>query len=420
MSGAAAAKPGAPASARRGPGMAFWLVGGAVLAFGLFLLALAFPPPPSLLSGDAGGGHALSRSPVGYAGVVRLLEASGVSVRIAREAPATDDALGLIVLTPGITTSDADLTPLMRGRRALVVPPKWLTIPDPAQPRHMLRTGETLESEFLATATAALGASKASATVTVRMAPVLSAVDDQPVALAPAAIAPIDRLRTLSGTGLQPVIVDARGQALVVRAADKEVYLLTDPDLLDNHGIADLRTAREAVALLTVLSQGQPVVWDVTLNGLGAKPPPKSPLKALFLPPFLPATLCLFAAAGLTGFAARGRFGALAQAGRAYGFGKRALADSAASMFALAGREPALAPRYADLAREAAAAAASLPPHASREEGDAALDRIGATRGVGGWSDTAAAAQGVTTVRGLLTAARRAYDWRRGMTGGRG
>ena len=416
MSAAAASAAAAP---RRGPGRAFWLVGGAVAAFGLFLLALAFPPD---LHGSDGGAHALSRSPVGYAGMVRLLRATGLTVRIARtEAPPPGvGAEALLVLTPTAATSLPDLVARTKGRRVLVVPPKWITLADPRRPGRVLEVGEAPAPEVLRTAAAVLGPQARALAVTGRVAPRLSPVTGEATAPAMLAAGPIDRLRTLSGPGLQAVFTDAKGRAVVARAATGPTYLLSDPDLLDNHGVADLRTARAGVAVLASLADGQPIVWDVTLNGLGEKPPPKSPLKALFVPPFLPATLCLFAAAALTGFAARGRFGAVAQPGRAYGFGKRALADSAASLFAMAGREPALAPRYAELARQAAASAAGLPPQVSRDEGDAALDRIGAARGVGGWTQVAAAAQGVATVRGLLIAARRAHEWRRGMTGGRG
>lgn len=422
MSQAAAAGSPPTAAGRRGPGRAFWLVGGAVAAFGLFLLALAFPPDLHGGGGDSSDAHALSRSPVGYAGIVRLLQATGSAVRIARtpEAAPPSSGEGLLVLTPTEATPASELKArITRSGHVLVIPPKWITIPDRSRPGRLLRFGEASAAQVLRTMTALLGPDVKALTVTRRAAPVLSsAPEEEP--LAPIAAGPIDELRTLQGPDLIVAVADARGQVVVAREDETQVYVLVDPDLLNNHGVADLRTARAGVAMLTALADGQPIVWDVTLNGLGEKPPPKSPLKALFVPPFLPATLCLFAAAALTGFAARGRFGAVAQGARAYGFGKRALADSAASLFAMAGREPALAPRYAELARQAAASAAGLPPQASRAEGDAALDRIGAARGVGGWSEVAAAAQGVATLRGLLIAARRAHDWRRGMTGGRG
>ena len=264
------------------------------------------------------------------------------------------------------STTMAELRKLAHGRRLLVVSPKWIVVPDAAHPPHVLKAGVVPPSATLATAAELLG-KPLSLTQTGRAAPVLAPADGS----ASFAAGPIDQLRTLSGAAVTPIFTDTRGQALVVRAADTPVYLLSDADLLNNHGIADLRTARAGLGVLADLARGEPIVWDVTLNGLGARPRARSPLRALFLPPFLPATLCLFAAAALTGFAARGRFGAVEEAGRAYGFGKRALADSAASLFALAGREPALAPRYAELAREAAVAATGLPPGASRAEADA-------------------------------------------------
>lgn len=420
MSDVAISPATASAPARRGGGLTPWLVGGAVAAFALFLLALAFPPN---LQPTDGGAHALSRSPVGYAGLLRLLDAAGVQTLINRSdslPPGMRDDT-LLVLTPRPTTSVAEVLKLTRDRHVLIVPPKWNTILDPRGSGHILKVDPLAPKEVLLMARAALGQGGAPGALvtTGRMAPALSPADDDEATPTTPPLGPIDELRTFTGGAMNAVVVDARGQTLVARASDKPIYVLSDPDLLNNHGVADLKTAQAAVGLLAGLAHGAPVVWDVTLDGFEAKAPPKNPLKVLFLPPLLPATLCLFVAAALTAFAARERFGAVEDTGRAYAFGKRALADSTASLISLAGREARFAPRYAELARSAAVAASGLPA-SGRDAQDAALDRIGARRGVGGWSQVREAAQSVTGVRGLLASAHRTWTWRREMTRGRG
>ncbi|MBE7217647.1 MAG: hypothetical protein INR64_04170 [Caulobacteraceae bacterium] len=410
----------APPAARRG-GLTPWLVGGAVAAFGLFLLALAFPP--DLAPVDAGA-HALSRSPVGYAGLVRLLNAAGAPTRVSRAADPPLAGDPLLVLTPLPSTPVAEVLQLTRGRRALVVPPKWIAADDPKRPGRLLRLGPLdphLELRLAQglLARGSLGGAPSALVTTRRMAPAMAPGPVGEAAPRTAQLGMVEALRTFTGAGLQPVVVDDRGQTLLARVPDRPVYVLSDADLLDNHGMADLRTARAAVALVGDLAAGAPVVWDVTLDGIAAKAPTKNPLKAMFLPPFLPATLCLFLVGALTALAGRERFGAVEDAGRAYAFGKRALADSTASLISLAGREPRFAPRYAELARAEAIAAAGLAP-LGRDAQDAALDRLGERRGVGGWSRVRDAAQGVASVRGLMASARRTWTWRRGMTRGRG
>ena len=418
----AAPSPDAASAPARGGGLTPWLVGGAVIAFALFLLALAFPPD---LQPTDGGAHALSRSPVGYAGLLRLLDADGSHTLVTRTGalPQGVSRDALLVLTPRETTTAAEVLKLTRGRRALVIAPKWRTVGDPARPGRLLKLGPLPPAPFLKLASTILDVgtvdgAPASLVTTRRMAPALQPANDDVTAPTTAPLHLVEGLRTFSGGQLMSVVVDARGQTLVARTPSRPVYVLSDPDLLNNQGVADLRVARAAVALVSDLADGDPVVWDVTLDGIHARTPPNNPLKVLFLPPLLPATLCLFVAAALTAFATRARFGAVEDTGRAYAFGKRALADSTASLISLAGREARFAPRYAELARDAAVAAAGLP--AGRDAQDAALDRIGARRGAGGWSDVRAAAQSVTGVRGLLASAHRTWTWRREMTRGRG
>jgi len=80
-----------------------------LFSFSAFLVLSAYAP--DLRGGSDGGAHALSKSAVGFAGIVRLLRAEGDDVDISRRLGADrDPAWSLLVLTP-----DAD--PGMNSRR---------------------------------------------------------------------------------------------------------------------------------------------------------------------------------------------------------------------------------------------------------------------------------------------------------------
>jgi len=87
---------------------------------------------PDLKGGDDGGPHALSRSAIGFAGLVRLLQAEDVPVLISRDGPGRRDPnWGLLVLTPEETTKPSEIFDFTTAAGpALVVLPKWETTPD--------------------------------------------------------------------------------------------------------------------------------------------------------------------------------------------------------------------------------------------------------------------------------------------------
>src|SRR5580692_10118895 len=90
------------------PAVVLFLVLAGVFSFSAYFVLQAYAP--DLKGGDDGGAHALSHSAVGYAGLVRLLEAANVPVVIARDGPDKRDAnWGMLVVTPEETTKPSDL-----------------------------------------------------------------------------------------------------------------------------------------------------------------------------------------------------------------------------------------------------------------------------------------------------------------------
>lgn len=376
-----------------------------VLGFVGTLLLGAFAP--DLRSGRNGGAHALSNAAVGYSGLVRLAEATGRNPQILRAA----GRLGgedLVVLTP--ESGRADMSgPLgaRTGRPTLVVLPKWRTSADPDrsgwvriegllprwEPEGVLAPADKLKVRRVRSGGRPL-----------------RAVDWAPAAMRFTAPRP---LQTVSGGGLEPLLTDARGRIVLGKLPDRTVYVLADPDLLDNRAIADRAQAGAALAMLDFLNANRPesVGFDVTLNGLGHSP---SPLKLAFQPPFLAMTLAIAAALLLVGWQAFARFGAPARPARAIAFGKRALIDNTAALVRRAGREAALGGRYADAVRDRAQGSFGVPARLHGPAVDAYLDRLAGPRR---FTTLARAAGDAADKDEVLAAARALQDWRKEKNG---
>ena len=335
---------------------------------------------PMLRGGAEGGADALSRSAVGYAGVVRVLRESGLPVRVSRD-PAASRApgAGLLVLTPPPNANGRDLATLAARsqRTVLVVLPKWNAAPDPVHIGWVLQAGLAPPFE-IAKLLGRLAHRSMNGDAVARQngatASPLQWVNGF-AGLGVLPIARIDRLQTTAPSGAEVLLQDAGGQPVLSRLG--QVFVLSEPDLLDNQAMASSRGAHAAVALLDELRghQGQ-VLFDVTLNGFGR---PRSLLALALAPPFLGASICALAAALLMGAHAAVRFGPARPQGRVLPLGKRALLDTSAQLIALARREPSMGRRYAALVRRSLARRAlglEAPPEGPTERLDAAVDRL--------------------------------------------
>ena len=392
------------------PLTALLLVLAGVFSFSAYVVLSAYAPD---LRGDEGGGtNALSRSAVGFAGIVRLLGAEGVPVEINRDGPGKrDPAWSLLVLTPDPMTPPTDLMAMAKatGGPTLIVLPKWSTFPDQ-------RNSGWVESSGLLDAQGVAGLlGKDFAAMVARR------TDNAPTTLAPAggwqsgalATGPIDQLQSLHGRVATTELTTPTCDSAVVQVDGSSIVVLADPDLLNTQGMADAQTARSAVNLIAFLRNGSgPVVFDVSLNGYKHSP---NLLKMAFEPPFLGATLCLAGAALLMALHAAYRFGAPERAQRALALGKRALAETSAGLIRMAQREPHMAAGYLDLNRSAVAKALGAG-RLSAPEFDAYADKLGERIGAAPLSGLAEQAPQVKDRDGLVRFAQRLYQWRQEMT----
>jgi len=362
---------------------------------------------PELRSGHDGRAHALSKSAIGYAGAPILMEALGAPAsvsRLKRSRPTT----ALVVLTPDIGLSAKDLQTFPKGRLTLIVLPKWIVQPDPLRQGHVRKVTMVEDPGFQALlasyATTTKMAKRAGRTVP-RLRGAGGPFDGSTNFL----LGPIDRFRTISGDGWEPLLTDGRGAAVLVRSRKTpSIWVLADPDLLNNQGLGSLDTARAGAAILEAARDGdQSIVFDVTLNGFERG---RGLARLMLEPPWLAATLIAVAAGVLMGMHSLTRFGQPRARGRPFALGARALVDNSADLVRMARKEHELAPAYAALTR-------ALVERAAGGRIDPTwLDETARRRGAAAPGDLAADAARAKGRDDTLAIARKLYDWRGEMT----
>ena len=360
---------------------------GAVIIAGIvgfigFWLLTAFSP--ELGSGRNGGGHALSRSAVSYSALIEIARRTDRDVRVSRNRVPTrfstdNENEGLLVLTPTFQTTAAELRAAIGEYEhgdVLVVLPKWQTEPDPRKRGWVRRRGSVARDNL--PLLEAIGSPE----IIDYSGPVRrtsGSAHEQPFAL----VSPGSEALILTGDGVIPVAPLGSGALVgVLPQADgdeRHIFLLADPDILNNQGLTSAARADAALAMLDTMGGTNGLTFDVTLNGLGGGG--RSLLRLAFVPPFLGLTLCLGVAAlfGLwQGFV---RFGPPWRESRAVALGKAALVANSAALIVQARRVPHFAARYAAMVREAAARRLHAPTALVGAALDAWLDRFTDKRG---------------------------------------
>jgi hypothetical protein len=381
-----------------------------VIAFSAFVTLLAYAP--DLDRDGRCRANVYSRCAIGFAGFAALVKEGGAPMVISRSKLPPGRTEGLMVVTPEADMG-ADVGALAFGGPILVVMPKWDVSNDPNHPTWGLKQG-LIDPE-------AMPKKDLLDTVSVERRtgpperPRLTGAASSPfdgVTLTPG---PIASLQTLKANGWTPVITDETGAVVLAQGPSSRIFLLSDPDLLNTQGLANLDTLSTAVGLVRGLRVGDgPVIFDVTLNGYKME---RSPLRLMFDPPFLAVTLCFVAAMILAGLQSAFRFGPVRRAQRAFALGKEALTDNSAQLIRLARREPNMAPGYVALTQKAAARAVGAPRELTGDTLTRFLDRMAAQRGVADTlSGLSADAGHVTGRNGLTALAQRLYRWRLEMT----
>ena len=345
-----------------------------------------------------------SRFATGFRGLSDLIEKSGGTVSLSADAAARPER-GLMIFTPNLRTKPAELNDALKdaaGETApvLIVLPKWVT-----RPQKLRQTRE--ERLFVAPPKLIARMLEPVTKVEVRQLPKAKLLYPTSLDLRP--FKTPETVQAINGDKLYPLITAPDGSAVLAEVRDKHIYILADPDLLNNLGIAERQNAFASVALVAALDPDNPgtVVFDTMLPyGAGGR----NLAQLMFEPPFLGVTLALFAAALLAGIATWARFGPPRREPRAVAFGKRALIENIVGLARRAGRVREGGDAYADTIRDWAARRLALPRTLQGEALDAHLDALR--------TDTPYAAsidrvRNAKTEAELLHAAQKLDDWRK-------
>lgn len=331
---------------------------------------------PQLGSGNDGGGHALSKAAPGYAAIVDLAERAGAEVELRRrvELQPYDDYEALLILTPTHRTRAAAITELLDARRSsptLIVLPKWqaMAVPGRAPKPGWVGAG------FPVLPPAAMLPAADFGEVAIKAAPTRARVMSASLA-GRALTAYLPRnVQTIAGDDLDALIAAPGGDAVLAQVAGRDLYILADPDLINNFAFASRERAAAGALLIDALADyadADGLAFDVTLNGLGAQ---RSLLRFAFVPPFIGITLCLIAAGLFALWQAWARFGPALKPGRAIPVSKAALIANSADLIKQARRELDGAAAYVKSQRSAIARLLHAPAGLDDDATDAWIDR---------------------------------------------
>jgi len=330
------------ASAAHDAGFNPRLIGGVVVIGIVAFIALwaLIALGPQLSSGNDGGGHALSKAAPGYAGIVDLLERAGADVELRRQVETTqyEDYEPIIVLTPTERTRPEEMKELIEAQGSapvLIILPKWIAgrIPGEAAKPGWVSGGianpppaRLLPSEYFGE-------------VRIARAPQGGGTARGLVAGRERTLALPAQLHTVAGDELDTLIAGPGDTAVLARTSNRDLYILSDPDLVNNLAFASRGKARAAAILIDAVAEdadADGLAFDLTLNGFGGG---RSLLRFAFVPPFIGITLCLIAAGLLALWQAWIRFGPSLKPQRAIPVSKAALIANSADLIRQARRE---------------------------------------------------------------------------------
>lgn len=337
-----------------------------------FAASLAF-----MLHGDdtgTVGPSTFSRSAIGYAGIADMLQHHGQTVIKSQGGSLRRLGAGglLVIAEPQFhqPVTQADRA-LLGAAMVLVVLPKWQGEPDSDNP-HWIGEADPLPV-FIPQAVLSIAAGQGRV-VRPGTPPAWTHNDigQAPHLATPVQLMTSPQLRPLVGSGDGMLLGELR------TAKGHRLWVLSDPDVLDNHGLG-AGNAPFALALFDALSHGRTIVFDETVHGFATA---ANPAALLLHPRFTRVAALGVLALALAVWSGVIRFGAPETPPPPLKAGKRDLVQNVAGLFRFAGYQPVLVRRYVEETIRFVARRLSAPRGLDDAATLAWLQRVGAARNV--------------------------------------
>ena len=353
-----------------------WTAGAVVV----FAISLYFMGGGELTGPDSTGPSTFSRSAIGHAGIAEVLTRLGIPVVKSRYNSSEKLSPGsvLVIAEPRPSRqSEEEMRTLLKASTILLVLPKWIGEPS-EQTKGWLRE---VKERAPADAQWALRLVAPRADVVRESGDVKWTTNA--LGLVPSLASPVQLMR---GTYMRAIIAADRGMLVGeitdrVGGQDRKIWVLSDPDVISNHGLAREGNAALAVALVKRLRGADgSVVFDETVHGYVAKP--SSPFLLLFRFPFVVATVQGLIAVALLLWATMARFGAPQSAPPPLSAGRGSLLQNMAALIEFTGHQPVIVARYVQETIRDVARQLHAPRGLAGEGVITWLRRLGGARGV--------------------------------------
>jgi len=349
-----------------------WIAGAVVV----FAISLYFMGGGELGGPDSVGPSTFSRSAIGHAGIAEVLQELAIPVVKSRSSSLEKLSPGsvLVIAEPRHNGQSEDaVRALLQASTILLVLPKWTGLPSEQKVGWLREVveGPAPDAQWALNLVAPKGE-------VVREKGALQWTTNT-LRLTPAVVAPTQLMK---GDRLRPIVGAKEGMLVgEISERGRKIWVLADPDVIANHGLAREGNAALALALINALRGANgSVVFDETVHGLVVRP--VSPFLLLFRFPFVVATVQGLIAVALLLWATLGRFGAPQTAPPALSAGREGLLANMAKLVEFTGHQDVVVKRYVqETVRDVA-----LVLHAPRELSGgglvAWLQRVGLARAV--------------------------------------
>jgi len=251
------------------------------------------------------GPSTYSRSAIGHAGLLKLLQLRGIQAEPSQGASLAKSRHGglLVLAEPDQLTDPTELRLLLSAPRVLLILPKWTGIADSATPGWLGAASRLPMMSPISVLRDAFPRNFGQRGLQ---------LGDPPLTWPHNALGPTPTFDTpaqlLTGTSLDSVVEGPLGILVGEQQGHANIiYVLTDPDVVSNHGLAH-GNAAFALALIDRARAGGPVIFDETIHGF--RTIPRNTFLAIFSRPFAAATFAALVAIGLLAWSDGKRFGA--------------------------------------------------------------------------------------------------------------